>query len=159
LVWRVDTASREINRPAGVSFALQIKADSVEPTVPSRSRNLLSHDDSGPSGTDEAMKVRPQMPWIIGSEPFAGRRERLARTGAGPEWSVVRPSSKSSCDGPEAPAGEEMALGVAVEVIGHHFLDGAGVDIARRQNTVIDERAEDMRSGMVEFVVVGAGHG
>jgi hypothetical protein len=123
LVWRVDGASRDIDAPAGVSFVRHIRADSVEPTVARRSRNLLSHDDSGPSGTDEAMKVRPQMPWIIGSEPFAGRRERLAWAGAGPEWSVVRPSSKSSCNGPESAAGEEVTLGEACEVIGLNFLD------------------------------------
>jgi hypothetical protein len=113
LVWRVDTASREINRPAGVTFSLQIIADSVEPTIASLSRNLLSHDDSGPSGTDEPMKVRPQMPWIIGSEPFAGSRERLAGARAGPELPIVRPSNKSSCDGPETSPGKEMTLRVA----------------------------------------------
>jgi hypothetical protein len=84
LVWRVDTASREIDRPCGETVSFQISADSVEPTAASLSRNLLSHDDSGPSGTDEAMKVRPQMPWIIGSEPFAGGRERLAGARSGP---------------------------------------------------------------------------
>jgi hypothetical protein len=80
----VDTASREIDRPCGETVSFQISADSVEPTAASLSRNLLSHDDSGPSGTDEAMKVRPQMPWIIGSEPFAGGRERLAGARSGP---------------------------------------------------------------------------
>jgi hypothetical protein len=70
------------------------------------------------------------MPWIIGSEPFAGRRERLTGTGAGPKRSVVWPSGKSCCDGPETTACEEMALGVACNVIGLDFLDGAGVDIA-----------------------------
>jgi hypothetical protein len=83
-VWRVDRESRDINAPAGVVFCRQISANSVEPTIASRSRNLLSHDDRGPLGTDEAKKVRPQMPWVIGSEAFARDRERLAGAGAGP---------------------------------------------------------------------------
>jgi hypothetical protein len=52
-VWRVDGASREINRPCGVAFAFQISAHSVEPAVASLLRNLLSHDDIGPSGGGE----------------------------------------------------------------------------------------------------------
>jgi hypothetical protein len=59
LVWRVDGESRDIDRPAGVAFSFQISADSVEPIVASRSRNLFSHEDRGPSGTDEPMYVRP----------------------------------------------------------------------------------------------------
>jgi len=42
-VWRVDRASRDIDCPAGDTFPRQISADSVEPTVAKRSRNLLSH--------------------------------------------------------------------------------------------------------------------
>ena len=54
LVWRVDGASRDIDRPDGVTFSLQISADSVEPTVARRARNLLSHDARGPTGSDKA---------------------------------------------------------------------------------------------------------
>ena len=61
----VHRASRYINAPAGVVFSRQISAHSVEPTIASRSRNLFSHDDRGPDGGDEAMEVRPQMPWIV----------------------------------------------------------------------------------------------
>jgi hypothetical protein len=123
LVWRVDTASREIDCPAGETFSRQIRAHSVEPTVASRSRNLLSHDDRGPSGTDEAMKVRPQMPWIICSSTFARRREWLAGAGTGPEGFVVRPASKSSCNGPEPASCEEMALREALKVIRLNLFD------------------------------------
>jgi len=157
LVWRVDTASREIDRPCGVAFSLQISADSVEPTVASRSRNLLSHDDRGPAGTDEAMKVRPQMPWIICSETFSRRAERLAGAASGPEGGVVRPSSKSSCDGPETASGEEMDLGEACKVIWRQFLDGAGVDDAGRDHACVDHVLQDVRGGRVDLVVEG-GH-
>lgn len=96
LMWRVDGASREINAPAGVVFTRQINADSVEPTIASRSRNLLSHDDRGPAGTDEAKTVRPQMPWIVNAESSSGRGERLARKRGGPDGLVVGPAGKSS---------------------------------------------------------------
>jgi hypothetical protein len=67
----VHRASRDIDAPAGVTFSRQISAHSVEPTIPSRSRNLFSHDDRGPDGTDEAMEVRPQVPWIVNTGSFA----------------------------------------------------------------------------------------
>jgi hypothetical protein len=54
-VWRVDGASREINRPCGVAFTLQISAHSVEPAIASLLRNLFSHDDIGPDGGGEPM--------------------------------------------------------------------------------------------------------
>jgi hypothetical protein len=117
LVWRVDGESRDIDRPAGVAFALQISADSVEPIVASRSRSLFSHEDRGPSGTGEPIYVRPQMPWIIGSEPFARRAERLAGARGGPEGPVVGPAGHSGGDGPEAAASEEVDLGKSCEVI------------------------------------------
>jgi len=155
LVWRVDGASRDIDAPAGVAFSRQISADSVEPTVASRSRNLLSHDDNGPTGTDEAMKVRPQMPWIICSKTFPGRAERLARTGAGPQRPVVRPSSKSSCDGPEAAPCKEMALGVSGEVAGPHVFDRSIVDVAWCDDVSIDEFSQDCDGRRIDFVVPG----
>jgi hypothetical protein len=67
----VHRASRYIDAPAGVTFSLQISAHSVEPTIARRSRNLFSHDDRGPDGTDEAMEVRPQVPWIVCTGSFA----------------------------------------------------------------------------------------
>jgi hypothetical protein len=77
-VRRIDGASRNIDRPAGVTVSFQVRSNSVEPTIASLARNLFSHDDMGPAGTDEAMKVRPQVPWIIDTGSFAGDRERLA---------------------------------------------------------------------------------
>jgi hypothetical protein len=66
----VHRASRDIDAPAGVTFSRQISAHSVEPTIASLSRNLLSHDDRGPDGGDEAMEVGPQVPWIVCTSPF-----------------------------------------------------------------------------------------
>jgi hypothetical protein len=85
----VHRASRDIDRPAGVTFSLQISADSVEPTIASRSRNLLSHDDRGPTGSDKSKEVGPQVPWIVDTEPFSRLRERLTGARSCPEGSVV----------------------------------------------------------------------
>ncbi len=93
-VRRVDGASRDIDRPAGVAFALQVRLNSVEPTVASRSRNLLSHDDSGPAGTDEAKHVGPQVPSVVGATSPAGDAERLTGAGTGPDGPIFRPSGK-----------------------------------------------------------------
>jgi hypothetical protein len=68
----VHGASRDIDAPPGVTFTRQISDNSVEPTIPSRSRNLLSHDDRRPAGGDEAKEVGPQMPWIVDTGSFAG---------------------------------------------------------------------------------------
>jgi len=77
---------------------------------------LLSHDDSGPAGTDEAMEVGPQMPCIIDTGSFAGDRERLTRAGAGPDRPVVGPSGEAQGCTPSAKSGEEMGLREADKV-------------------------------------------
>jgi len=159
LVWRVDGESRDINAPAGVVFSRQISANSVEPIVASLSRNLLSHDDRGPGGTDEAMKVRPQMPWIILSGSFAGDRERLAGAGPGPQGPAVRPPSKSSCNAPQSAAREEVALGVASEVIGLDILYGAVVNISEWDHPTRNLLTEDSACGFIGVVVVGTTSG
>jgi hypothetical protein len=153
LVWRIDGASRDIDAPAGVAFSLQISAHSVEPTIASLSRNLLSHDDRGPVGADEATKVRPQMPWIIGSETFAGDRERLARTGASPEGLVVGPSSHSGCNGPEATSGKEVYLSVVPEFVRLDLLNGSGVDDTWGNDIVGNELPQDRCGLRVNLVV------
>lgn len=159
----VDGASREIDNPAGDTFRRQISADSVEPTVASLSRNLLSHKDRrsescAPSGTEQAKYVGPQMPWIGGPEPLAGCAERLTGTGSGPNRSGVRPASKSSCKGPDAGACEKVDLRVAFEIIGLDILDGAIVDIAGCDQPVGDQAAQHIRRIAVELVVVGSSH-
>ena len=67
----VHGASRDINPPAGVTFARQISLNSVEPTVAKRARNLLSHNDKGPAGADETKEVGPQMPCVVGAAASA----------------------------------------------------------------------------------------
>lgn len=58
-VGRVDAASRDIDRPAGVVFRLQVSKNSVEPCIAKRSRNLLSHDNRGPESANDSQHVGP----------------------------------------------------------------------------------------------------
>lgn len=114
---RIDGTSRDNGRPAGVTDAFHVSKHSVDPTLANRCRNLLSHKDSGPSGTGEAKQVGPQVPIIVGPALLASDRERLTRRGAGPHLAVVGPSGESGSKCPSADAGEEVALRVAHEVI------------------------------------------
>jgi hypothetical protein len=77
-VGRIDGTSRDNGSPAGVVDAFQVRMHSVEPILSNRCRNLLSHDDSGPSGTDEAEERRPEVPLVVFAFAFPCDRERLA---------------------------------------------------------------------------------
>lgn len=155
-VGRVDGTSRDNGRPAGVVDAFQVSKHSIEPVLANRCRNLLSHEDSGPSGTDEPRKVGPQVPIVSLGFALAGDGERLARRGAGPELAVVGPPSKSGCEGPSADAGEEMALPVSGKVVGLNIHDAPCIDMARRDQAGVDEVAQPLGGVRVEFVVVGS---
>ena len=121
---RIDGTSRDHGRPAGVADAFQVSEHSVEPVLANRSRNLFSHEDSGPPGTGEPEKVGPQVPLVVVSEAFAGRAERLARAGAGPQFSIVGPPGKSGREGPPTDSGEEMTLDESGKIGRCHIHDG-----------------------------------
>ena len=120
---RVDGTSRNIDRPAGVSDRFQISADSVEPTIASLSANLFAHDDPRPTLADESKKVRPQVPRIVNPGAFARDAERLARTGAGPDFEIVGPSGEFAGGLPEPGAGEEVGSLVSEQIVGVDVLD------------------------------------
>jgi hypothetical protein len=154
---RIDGTSRDNGRPPGVVDAFQVSKDSVEPILANRCRNLFSHEDSGPAGTDEAKEVGPQVPVVILSSACAGDREWLAGTGACPQLALVRPSSQSSCKGPPADAGEEVTLSESVEVRGLYIHDAPGVYDAWRYVAGINEVAQPLGGVGVDLVVV-SGH-
>jgi hypothetical protein len=106
----VDRESRNIDPPAGVAFSLQVSAHSVEPSVPSFSRNLLSQDDRGAAGGDEEVEVGPEVTGVVCSGTFARDRERLAGTRSCPDRPVVRPLGETEGVGPAPDPGEEVAL-------------------------------------------------
>ena len=132
-VGRIDGRSRDNGRPAGVADTFHVSSDSVEPVLANRCRNLLSHEDSGPSGTGEAKQVGPQVPIVSLGFALAGDRERLARRGACPQFAVVWPSSKAGCESPASNPSEEMALRVSGKIGRCHIHDGTLINISGRQ--------------------------
>ena len=130
---RIDGTSRDNGRPAGVVDAFQVSKHSVEPILANRCRNLLSHEDSGPSGTGEAKQLGPQVPIVILGFALACDAERLARRGAVPQLAVVGPSCESGGERPSADAGEEMALGVTGKIGRCHIHDGTLINISGRK--------------------------
>jgi hypothetical protein len=152
----VHRASRDIDAPAGVTFSRQISAHSVEPTIASRSRNLLSHDDRGPTGGDEAMEVGPQVPWIVYTGPLARDAEGLAGAWASPDWPVVWPPGEAECEAPATNACEEVALGKPGQVRRSKINNWRGADFAIWDKTFLNQIAQPLRGIGLNFVVEGS---
>jgi hypothetical protein len=127
----------------------------VEPRLCVLARNLLSKDDWRAVLRDEPMERWPQVPLVIKPAAFACRGERLAWAGSGPHGTVIRPSGEPQGVGPSANAGEEMALGVASEVVGPHVCDRPLVNVAWGDVTGFNEVAEPLSGIGVNLVVVG----
>ena len=157
-VGRIDGTSRDNCRPDGVTDGFQVRMHSVEPMLPNRSRNLLSHDDIGPSGTDECCKGRPEVPFVLLADLLPRDGKGLAGAASGPEFAFVRPSSQSSSEGPSSNACEEMALRVALEVIGTDIHDAPFINIAGRDMAGGNQVAQPLGGVWIKFVVVGAAH-
>lgn len=156
-VWRIDGTSRDNGRPAGVADAFQVSEHSVEPILANRCRNLLSHPDSRPSGTDEAKLVGPQVPFVVCTGSFARDRERLAGAASSPQFAVVGPAGESGSERPSADAGEEMALAVSHKVIWFNIDNAPGVHVTGRDQALGDQVAQPLGREGFDFVVV-AGH-
>src|SRR5690606_10203420 len=157
-VRRVDGTSRDNGRPCGVADTFQVSKHSVEPILANRCRNLLSHENSGPSGTGESKPVGPQMPLIVLASLLSRDAERLAGRTSGPQLPVIRPSSKSGCIGPSADAGEEVALPVSGKVGGLDIDNASFIYVTFGDKSRVDEIAQPLRCIRVKFVVVGAAH-
>jgi hypothetical protein len=153
---RIDGTSRDNDRPAGVADAFQISEHSVEPILANRCRNLFSHHDSGPAGTDESERFGPEVPFVRGALLFSGDGERLARGASAPEGSVVRPAGETGGVGPSAEAGEEVALRVAVEVFGSYIHDAPFIHVAGCDKPSLYEISQPCSRERVDFVVVSS---
>jgi hypothetical protein len=107
---RADARRRERDRPEGVVHAFHVSLYKVDPSICVLARNLFSKDDCRAALADEVEEGGPKVPLIIKPASFACRAERLAGTGTGPDRSMIRPSGSTEGIGPDADAGEEMAL-------------------------------------------------
>jgi hypothetical protein len=152
---RIRGTRRHNCRPAGVVATFQVTESSIEPAKSNRCRNLLSHDDSGPSGTNERKERRPKVSLVPQSCSAAGNREGLAGAAPSPEFSVIWPASQSSSEGPSSDAGKEVALGVAFEVIGTDINDAPFINITWCDMAGGNQVAKPLRGEWVNLVVVG----
>jgi hypothetical protein len=154
-VRRTEARSAEIDSPDGVVRCFQVSVNKVEPTKSVFARNLLAKDNDGAALADEVVPGWPQVPLVSKPSAFACRAERLARTGTCPNRSVVRPPGATKRVAPDADAGEEVALGEAVEVARVNVLDASLVDDSIGDESSTDEFSEPVRSILVLLVEVG----
>jgi hypothetical protein len=95
------------------------------------------------------------VPLVSKPAAFACRAERLAWAGSGPDFGRVGPSGFAQGEGPDADAGEEMALNKSGKVGRYDIFDAPLVDLARRDQAVGDQLAQPRRGKRVVFVVIG----
>ncbi|MNJ48226.1 hypothetical protein D3C77_434150 [compost metagenome] len=140
-VRRTDARRRERDSPEGITHGFQVSLYKVEPRLCVLACNLLSKELCRFSLTDEPGERWPQVARIIKPISLACRGERLARTGTGPNRSIIWPAGATKGVGPNTDTGEEVALGVRLEVIRVNILDRSFVDVAWRDMPPLDEVA------------------
>jgi hypothetical protein len=129
---RLDTRSRDTDRPAGVSFTFQVRLNKVEPAVPNRCFNLLTKDNSRLALPNEIEPSGPQVAFVGNAAPRACDAKRLAGARACPNGLVVGPAGKAQGVAPDADSGKEMALGIVFDVIGLNLCNASGIHIPPR---------------------------
>jgi hypothetical protein len=68
---------------------------------------------------------------------------------------IIGPPREAEGDRPSSDASEEMALGVAAQIVGLHVHDASLVNVAWRDVAGCDEVAEPLRCIGVDLVIVG----
>ena len=148
-----DARSRKRDRPEGVVQAFQVILNKVEPRFCVLARNLLSKDDCRAALADEVEPARPEVPLVSKSSAFACRAERLARTGTGPNRSIIWPAGGTKRVAPDADAGEEVALREAVEITRVDVFDASLVDDSISDVTGCNEVSEPLSCIGFDLVV------
>jgi len=151
---RADARSRKRLTPEGVVQCFHVSVYKVDPRLDSRARNLLSKDDWRAALADEPIPRRPKVPLVVKPSSFACRGERLARTGTGPNRSIIGPAGASKRVRPDTDSGEEMALVVGSQVIRSDILNAPFVDVARSDMPGGNQVAQPLRGVWVVLVVV-----
>jgi hypothetical protein len=140
-VRRAEARSREYHRPDGVSQRLQVIVNKVEPRLRVSGRNLLTKDRCRSALADEMEPCRPQVPLVSKPLSPACLAERLARAGSGPDGAIVGPAGASEGVGPDADAGEEVALSVSHKFRWYNIPDIPLIDVAGGDQVVADQFA------------------
>jgi hypothetical protein len=134
-----DARSRERDRPEGVTQGFQVILYEIGPTTGSLARNLLSKEDCRAALADEVLPGWPEVPLISSSSAFACRAERLARATSCPDRSSISPSGKTKRVGPDANAGEEVALGVLGDFVRRDVFNAAFINVTWSDVPVTDQ--------------------
>lgn len=154
---RTDPRRRERDRCEGVIQGFQVILYKVDPRLCVFARNLLSKDCCRPALFNEVVESRPEVPLVIKPSSFACRAERLARTGTGPNRSIIWPAGAPKRIAPDANACEKVALRIGAQVVGVDILNAPCVYVAWRDVAGGDEIAQPLGGVGFYFVVVG-GH-
>lgn len=150
-----DARRRKRDSPEGIFHGFQVSLYKVEPRLRVLACNLLTKEFSRAALADEPGKMWPEMTRVIKPSSFACRGERLARTGTGPNRSIIWPAGAAKGERPDADSREEVALCVVLEVIWVNILDRSFVDVARCYVAGGDQVSKPLSGIWVEFVVVG----
>jgi hypothetical protein len=128
-VRRADAASRDTDRPAGVTFSRQVSLNKVEPSVVNRCFNLFTKDNVRSALADKVEPGRPEMALVCNAPPGTGCAEWLAWARACPNRSVLGPSGKAQGVTPSTKAGKEVALGVSGKIACFDILDAPRINV------------------------------
>lgn len=121
-------------RPSGVSSLFKVTLDEIKPAMDKRFRRLLAKQLWRAPLSDEMAPCRPEVSWISKPKSLACLGVRLARTGTGPNRSIIWPSGAAKGERPDTDSCEEVALCVVLEVIWVNILDRS---IVRRRRQVL----------------------
>lgn len=143
-------------RPSGVSSLFKVTLDEIKPAMDKRFRRLLAKQLWRAPLSDEMAPCRPEVAWISKPKSLACLGVRLARTGTGPNRSIIRPSGPPKGERPDSDSREEVTLCVVLEVIWVNILDRSFVDVARCYVAGGDQVSKPLSGIWVDFVVVGA---
>lgn len=152
---RTDARRRKRDGPEGVSQGFQVSVYKVDPRLDSLARNLLSKDDWRFALTDEPGEARPKVSWVRKPSSSACRAERLARTGTGPNRSIIWPAGATKREGPDADACEEVALRETAQIAWVDILDTPFIHDAWRYMAGLYQVAQPLGGVWVNLVVIG----
>jgi hypothetical protein len=155
---RTEARSRDTDRPEGVTDSFHVSLNKVEPAVADRAFNLLTKDADRLALADEVEPDRPEVSIVGAAFAFAGRTEGLAGTGTGPNRSIIGPSSKPESVGPDADAGEKVALGVSGKVIWSDISDAPFIHVTGRDVPGRDQIPQPLSSMRIHLVIVATRH-
>ena len=153
---RVDGTSRNNDRPAGVTDAFQVSRHSVEPILANRCRNLFSHNDRGPTGSNEVKEDGPEVALVRRALLLTSDAEGLAGGASGPQGALVGPSGEAGGEAPSSDARKEVALCETAQVRRIHVKNGSLINFPFSYQTFVYEVTQPLGGVRLHLVVIRA---